>query len=75
MFTRRKFLKVTACSGGSLVATGASYPTGTRPPQYPTDRPGVVVPAEHYFTAEERRFIEAAVDRLIPKDETGSRRA
>lgn len=30
-----------------------------------------MVPTERYFTAEERRFVEAAVARLIPKDDLG----
>lgn len=73
--TRRKFLRITAYSGGGLTLSGtshgASYPTGVEPPQYPTDRPTVVLSTDHFFSARERRFIEAAVARLIPKDDLG----
>jgi gluconate 2-dehydrogenase gamma chain len=83
-FDRRRFLVGGAVAGAAGVATAASIHDGElgAPPQTFNGQvpwqegtadapPGVTGTDFVFFTATERAFIEAAVDRLIPSDAVG----
>jgi gluconate 2-dehydrogenase gamma chain len=59
---RRAFLKVIALVPATANAAGAQLATAENP----------AAPGPAYFTEEEIAFIDAAVSRLIPKDELGA---
>nr|WP_297460557.1 gluconate 2-dehydrogenase subunit 3 family protein [uncultured Halomonas sp.] len=68
---RRTFLKGTVAAGTLWMAVRQPKgfaATEWHAPKGPTD---LYVPTSPYLTADERRFVEAAVDRLIPEDELG----
>lgn len=71
---RRDFLKGSVAAGsfcfvGSRSQAAAPETDKWRSPHL--SPPDYYVPLSPYLTADERRFVEAAVDRLIPDDELG----
>jgi len=58
--SRRDFLK----SGLIMISTAALPAEASRPPQSHT-----TPEATHYFSEAERKFLQSAIDRLIPSDE------
>ena len=76
--TRRKILATGLATGtaGALLSQSAKTETYQSDPKLPpaeNDRPQAADPLQGYvfFTAGEAAFVEAALARLIPKDELG----
>ncbi len=72
---RRDFLKGSVAAGSFYLVGSRSradgYPGETAWRSPSNGPPDYYVPINPYLTADERRFVEAAIDRLIPEDELG----